>query len=105
MDALGTLFWSAEPVLTPQVRVALYRVLAGIDGLTATKIFVDGRTLYVFRHAERRSADDLLFDPLTGRAVGRGSTAVTDDEPASSIGPGYQALWTYAIVDQVGQTR
>lgn len=109
VTALGDLLWVAEPVLTPQVRVALYRVLAGVDGLTAAEISIDGRAFYAFRHAEAHSADDLLFDPLTGRAAGRGSAAMDDGpqaSPAPPVGPGtYQSLWTYAIVARVGQTQ
>jgi hypothetical protein len=108
VSALGDLFWMAEPVLTPEVRVALYRVLAGIDGLTAAEVSIDGRKLYAVRHTERQSADDLLFDPITGRAVGRGS-AVVDDSRAGPARPGgpwtYRALWTYAIVSAVGRTQ
>jgi DNA-directed RNA polymerase specialized sigma24 family protein len=60
----------------------------------------------------RRGDYGILFDPDTGRAVGRrdvitqeGVTLVQPtDAPPLDPGVGYQVLWTHAIVDVAGET-
>ncbi|HEX5596067.1 MAG TPA: CU044_5270 family protein [Micromonosporaceae bacterium] len=115
VNGLVDLFVRVEPVLTPPVRVAFYRLLGDIDGTTAMEITVEGRVLVAIRHEENGSATDLLFDPLTGRSAGRRSAVSSDDvriSPAPGVDPATfdptvlsQSIWTHTIVSKVGQTR
>ncbi|GIG88363.1 hypothetical protein [Plantactinospora endophytica] len=114
-EVLGTLLRTADPVLTPAVRVALYRVLGGLDGLSAARVTVDGREQYVIRHTEGVDVTDLLFDAGTGRSAGRATgrldgAGVTGSGSASTSsaypsGLRSQDLWSWAIVPELGRTR
>ena len=41
--------------------------------LSAGSTTIDGKRLYTIRQTENGEFDELLFDPATGRAVGRAS--------------------------------
>ncbi|MBE1488469.1 hypothetical protein [Plantactinospora soyae] len=107
--ALGVLLRSADPVLVPAVRVALYQVLAGLDGLSAARVTVGGREQYVIRHVDGGAVTDLLLDPGTGRAAGRatgrlaGTGGGGSDAAAYPAGLRSQDLWSWAIVPTVGR--
>jgi hypothetical protein len=109
-DSLSNLFWHAGPVLPTDLRVALYRALAKLTGLTAENVTVDGRDLVALRHAEANDSSEILFDRATGHAVGTRSIRTGEWPPTPPVVPGddqtveYLDLWTYAIVDEVGQT-
>jgi hypothetical protein len=114
VTALGDLLWTSEPLVGPQARVALYRVLAGVEGLTATETVVENRQVYAIGHSENGVIDELLFDRTTGAAVGRRSglegeaAAGVTVTPAAGVeapaDPGItaQSVWTHRIVAAVG---
>lgn len=110
-DALGELYSEAEVLLTPQTRAALLRAAAGMTGLSARTVSIDGVQLLAIRHTDGDNGYEILFDPGTGRAVGRASVYLGDGvtivrpEGAPALDPGvaYQATWTQSIVDSVHQ--
>lgn len=65
----------ADPQLTPAVRAALYRTLAGLRGLTAHRIEIAGRPVVSVRMLDRGGIDELLFDERTGHFLGLGGGA------------------------------
>lgn len=116
-NRMSELYASAEILIPPEVRAALLRAFTELRGLTAVETEIAGRQLVGIRHIERDSGDEILFDPETGRAVGRRSVSLHEDlrlvvptdgpsvDPAAlEAGISYQSLWTQAIVDEVGET-
>jgi hypothetical protein len=93
MDFARGLLYNNEPLLTPQVRSALYRALAKLDSISSTGevIELDGRKVYAISQAERGGRQELLIDAQTGRFVGSRSTDFYD-------------LWSYAVVATAGAT-
>ncbi|MEV4538347.1 hypothetical protein AB0J82_31660 [Asanoa sp. NPDC049518] len=91
---IGELLVSSEPLLTADVRVAMLESIKNWKGLSARETVFDGRKLWAIRQTENGRFDELLFDPATGRAVGRasGSDGTVD----------YQVLWTHKIVAKAG---
>jgi hypothetical protein len=91
---IGELLVSSEPLLSGEVRVGMLKIVKGWSGLQARETVIDGRKVWALRHTEQGQFNELLFDPATGRAVGR----------ASGVGDeiGYQVLWTHKIVSKVG---
>ncbi|MEV6931430.1 hypothetical protein AB0M46_44015 [Dactylosporangium sp. NPDC051485] len=57
-------------LLSPAHRIALYRLIARIGGLTANEATVDGLRLYAVRHSDLNQGKELLLDPQSGRLVG-----------------------------------
>lgn len=104
-EALSDLFRRADLALRPDVRVAIYDVMAAEDGLTATVVYVDGRRLYAIGRVERDHGQQIIFDPETGRAVGRRWVALSDVEPNPADGVMSWSLWRQAVVDVVGRSR
>lgn len=105
-DAMAGLYESHEIAMAPQLRVALLRSFKGIDGLAAREIALDGRALIAIRFTEEKHGNEILFDPATGRAVGRSSLyfgQMTLVQPATGqvADPNvtYVATWTQKIVD------
>ncbi|SNT65281.1 hypothetical protein SAMN05421812_12149 [Asanoa hainanensis] len=91
---IGELLVSSETLLKADVRVAMLKSIKSWQGLSARETVFDGRKLWAIRQTERGRFDELLFDPATGRAVGRASgTDSTVD---------YQVLWTHKIVAKAG---
>lgn len=72
-EAMREFLPTADPLLPPAVRTALYRALAGISRLTAVQIEIAGRPVVSFRRVERTSVSELLFDERTGRFLGEGT--------------------------------
>jgi hypothetical protein len=108
INLLHELHLRADPVLPTDTRVALLRAMARLTGLSATSPTVDGRTVVAIRHAEVNDTIEILFDPATGRAAGRRS--IQGPDPGRPPAPGepeiatYSVLWTWTVVDEVGQT-
>ena len=75
-EAMRQFLPTADPLLPPAVRTALYRALAGLSGLTAVRIEIAGRPVVSLRRVERTSVVELLFDERTGRFLGEGSGAL-----------------------------
>ncbi|HTJ37603.1 MAG TPA: hypothetical protein VL738_30600 [Dactylosporangium sp.] len=75
-DGMREFLPTADSLLPPAVRTALYRALAGIPGLTATRIEIGSRAVVSFRRVERKSLTELLFDEQSGRYLGEGSGAL-----------------------------
>jgi hypothetical protein len=97
---IGELFWEYGALLTPAVRVAFYRALGRINGVTGTELRVDGRRLYALREPDKGLgfAEELLLDPSTGQAAGRRSL-----DTGGQVTPTDLELWRYAVVGAVGQ--
>jgi hypothetical protein len=106
-DALAQLYSDAEILLTPQTRAALLRAAAGMTGLSVRQATVDGVDLVAIRHTDGNSGDEILFDPATGRSVGRASVFLgagafinhPADGPVFDPHVGYQSVWRQSIVD------
>ncbi|GIF67173.1 hypothetical protein Ais01nite_52080 [Asanoa ishikariensis] len=91
---IGELLVSSELLLPADVRVAMLKSIKSWKGLSARETVFDGKRVWAIRQTEQGRFDELLFDPTTGRAVGR----------ASGIGGtvSYQVLWTHKIVAKAG---
>jgi hypothetical protein len=104
-------YLNSDLLLSPRVRAGLLRAFTGLRGLTSSEVKVDGRSLVAVRHTERESGVEILFDPETGRAVGRRDVTLSDNvtlvEPPNGpeLDPGvmYQATWTQKVVSAVGE--
>ncbi|MDG4823530.1 hypothetical protein O7635_16885 [Asanoa sp. WMMD1127] len=92
---IGELLVSSEPLLTADVRVAMLEVIKGWEGLSARETVIDGRQVWAIRQTEQGRFDEILFDPATGRAVGRASGIDGTLD--------HQALWTHKIVEAPGE--
>jgi len=92
---IGELLVSSEALLRAEVRVAMLKLIKGWKRLSARETVFDGRRVWAIRQTEQDRFNELLFDPATGRAVGR----------ASGIGDtaDYQVLWTHKLVGKAGQ--
>jgi hypothetical protein len=105
-DAMAHLYSACEIILTPQTRAALLRSFGGMSNLTSREITLDGRALIAVRHTEGDSADEILFDPATGKAVGRsslwlGSGVTLIQPPAGPVTEPnvlYVGTWVQSIV-------
>jgi hypothetical protein len=104
-SAMQDLYLRCDLLLSTEVRVALLRAFTSLRGITSSEVSIDKRRLVAIRHTERGSGDEILFDPTTGRAVGRRSVNVEGTlrlDPASPVkldpGVGYQAIWTQKVV-------
>ncbi|GIH09832.1 hypothetical protein Rhe02_78990 [Rhizocola hellebori] len=106
-DAMGQLYSSSELLLPPAVRAALLRSFRGLSGLSVRHVTIDGAQLVAIRQTDGDSGNEIIFDPQTGRAVGRGSSYTGDDitivqapnGPVLDPGILYQATWEQSIVD------
>jgi hypothetical protein len=109
--AVSDLLINAEPILAPATRTALYGALGTISELTALDTTAEGLRVYAIRHTENGSIDELLFDPASGRFLGRGSgheslpapAAAGGIEPPVDAGISYRAVSTYKIVSAAGE--
>lgn len=105
-------YLTTEPMLSPELRAALLRAFTGLDGLTVSEVGIDGRRLVWIQQPGYEFDYGFLFDPDTGKAVGRRDVitqagATVDwpsGSPADAQNVGYQVLWTHAIVDAAGET-
>jgi hypothetical protein len=77
-EALAELFHTSDLAIPVDVRTAIYRVMAQEKGLAASRTTVDGRDMYVISRVERDGAQQLFFDPQSGRCVGRRSLFLGD---------------------------
>ncbi|GIF51957.1 hypothetical protein DFJ67_3780 [Asanoa ferruginea] len=92
---IGELLVSSESLLPADVRVAMLKSIKTWKGLSARETVFDGKRVWAIRQTEQGRFDELLFDPTTGRAVGR----------ANGIGDtiSYQVLWTHKVVGKAGE--
>lgn len=88
----GRFLSRVDPLLPAAQRAAFHRLLGRFDGLTATEAFtVSGKRLYAVRLTSGTIADELLFEPGTGRLAGHvelTGAAPASGVPASSPAPG-----------------
>ncbi|MEV0716744.1 hypothetical protein [Asanoa sp. NPDC050611] len=91
---LGELLASSEPLLTGAVRVTMLKMIKGFEGLSARETVFDDQRVWALRQTEQGRFDEILFDPATGRAVGRASG---EGDTVS-----YQVLWTHKLVAVAG---
>jgi len=66
---------------------------------------VDGRDVYVISRVERDDAQQLLFDPATGRCIGRRSLFLGDDPGAPADRVMSWSIWTQSVVAAVGDVK
>jgi hypothetical protein len=99
MDWLRTFLYTNEPLLTPQVRVAIYRAITKLPsiGSSGQPVTVDGRSVYTIGQTERGQRDELLIDAITGRIIGSRSLPNGTD-------PTFYDLWTHAVVASTTET-
>ncbi|MEV4623617.1 hypothetical protein AB0J74_33545 [Asanoa sp. NPDC049573] len=92
---IGELLVSSETLVPAGVRVAMLKSIKNWTGLSARETVFDGKRIWAIRQTEQARFDELLFDPATGRAVGRAS--------GSGDTVDYQVLWTHKIVGTAGE--
>ncbi|HCU51923.1 MAG TPA: hypothetical protein DGG94_19340 [Micromonosporaceae bacterium] len=105
-DAMANLYFSGEIALTPQTRAALLRSFAGMNGLSVRDTVFNGQRLVAIRHTENETVEEILFDPVTGRAVGRASgwlgpeVTIIQATAGPTLDPNisYMTTWTQSIV-------
>ncbi|MEV4416981.1 hypothetical protein [Catellatospora sp. NPDC049609] len=110
-DAMGELYLHADLLLSPALRAGLLRAVQGMDGLTAGEVVIDGVRLVSIRQTEGRSATEILFDPVTGWAVGRrdlfrdSEVTLLPPDPGPRFDPlvGYHVTWTQNLVNSVDE--
>ncbi len=103
-DAMAQLYSEADVMMSPQTRSALLRAAARMTGLSVREVAPD---LVAIRQTDRDSGVEILFQPSTGRAVGRAEaflgSGVTIERPADApdfpANIVYQTTWTQSIVD------
>ncbi|WP_117213036.1 CU044_5270 family protein [Allorhizocola rhizosphaerae] len=100
-DMLAQMYSYCELALTPAQRANLLRAFTGMSGLSTRDIAVDGRSLIAIRHTDDTKGKEILFDPDTGRVVGRASyflgEGVTIINPFDVNGVS-RMLWTQSVV-------
>ena len=111
----------SEPRLSPELRVGLYRLIAGLAGLTVTEATIDGRRCWAVGQADEYGRSIfLLFDAETGHVVGQRHVgwgealppALPDrTRPAPTPPRAYdperdlQSVWTFAVVPDTDRTE
>jgi hypothetical protein len=93
VDFVRGFLYNNEPLITPQVRAALYRALAELPsvGSTGEMIDIEGHKVYAIAQKERGDTQELLLDADTGRVVGSRSGTFYD-------------IWSYGVVNAPGET-
>ncbi|KAB1912557.1 hypothetical protein [Micromonospora sp. AMSO31t] len=105
---LWALLSRAEPRLSPELRVALYQVIAGLPGLVASEVTVDGRRCWaVGLKSMNGDLTAILFDQRSGRAAGHRRQRSVSGTPAPGGAPPTvsQTLWTFAVVPDTNRTE
>ncbi|MDI1462041.1 hypothetical protein QEZ54_13785 [Catellatospora sp. KI3] len=111
-DYMSQVYAECDILLAPQVRAALLRAYAGMDGLTAGEVMVDDTRLVAIRQTDRGTAYEILFDPVTAWAVGRRTIDVSGTLNLTSAGStpvfnplvAYHATWTQTIVSSTDES-
>ncbi|GAA1360968.1 hypothetical protein [Catellatospora chokoriensis] len=107
----GRFLTRVDPLLPAAQRAAFHRLLARLAGLTATEAFTaSGKRFYAVRLTSGTIADELLFEPSTGRLEGHVEligVATAGSGPASSPGGGEpvpvrQERWKYLFRPAAG---
>jgi hypothetical protein len=100
VKSVRELLYNNEPLITPQVRAALYRALAKLDSVFSTgqRQQIDGRWVYAIAQMERDHRLELLLDAETGRVVGSSLSQFEASEPE------FYDLWSYAVVGSTAET-
>ncbi|GIF97483.1 hypothetical protein [Catellatospora citrea] len=101
----GRFLARVDPLLPAAQRTALHRLMGRLDGLTAAEAFtVSGKRLYAVRLTSGAVAEELVFEPGTGRLAGH--VELTRAAPVSSVpaspgggdpAPVRQELWKYVF--------
>lgn len=96
---------NGDILLSPASRAALFQAYAHLDGLSAESVVIGGETFIGLRHNENGSADEILFDPATGRAAGIRSlyadlsgVSPAPGQPELDAGVTFQAFFAQDIV-------
>jgi hypothetical protein len=101
-EALAQLFHTSDLAIPVDVRASIYRVMAQENGLAANRTVVEGRDVYVISRVEGNGAQQLLFDPATGRCIGRRSLYLGDDPGVPADHLMSWSIWTQSVVAAVG---
>jgi len=104
-EALAEVFHTADFAIPVNVRTAIYRVMAQEKGLEANLTTVDGRPMYVISRFERDDVQQLLFDPGTGRCVGRRSLFLGDAPGAPADRVMSWSIWEQHLVAKAGDKQ
>jgi hypothetical protein len=104
-EGLAELFHTADFAIPVNVRTAIYRVMAQEKGLEANLTTVDGRPVYVISRFERDDVQQLLFDPGTGRCVGRRSLFLGDAPGAPANRVMSWSIWEQHVVAKAGDKQ
>ncbi|MFJ8577496.1 hypothetical protein [Micromonospora sp. NPDC093277] len=109
---LAAMFARSEPRLSPELRVGLYRLIAGLDGLAVAEVTVDGRRCWAVGQADEHGRSvDLLFDAETGHVIGERYVGWRDESAPPTPEPEYdperdrQLVWTFAVVSDTSRTE
>ncbi len=106
-DMVRDLISWGDPLLSPQLRAALYRAVALMPGVRrvpgATRTD-DGHTGVAIGFAEGNVREEIVFDPVSLRPLGARDVTLTaaDGVPAGTVIS--TSSFTFAVVDGVGQT-
>ncbi len=107
-DAMGELYLSGAILMSPPLRAALLRSFTGMSGLSVRHITVDARQLVAIRQTDGDSGNEIIFDPQSGLAVGRGNSfagvlAIVQPSEGQPLDPGviYQSIWEQSVVDGI----
>lgn len=101
-EGIAELFHTADFAIPVDVRTAIYRVLGQEKGLAANRTVVGGRDVYVITRIERDDAQQLLFDPATGRCIGKRSLFLGADPNAPVDGVMSWSIWDQHVVTRMG---
>lgn len=104
-EALTELFHTSDLAIPVDVRTAIYRVMAQEKGLEANLTTVDGRAVYVISRFERDDVQQLLFDPSTGRCIGRRSLFLGEATGAPADRVMSWSIWEQHVVAAAGDKQ
>jgi hypothetical protein len=104
-EGLGELFRISDFAIPVDVRSAIYRVMAQEKGLSASRTTVEGRDVYVISRVERDDVQQLLFDPATGRCIGRRSLFLGEAPGAPADRVTSWSIWDQHLVAKVGDEK
>ncbi|WP_155374430.1 hypothetical protein [Catellatospora vulcania] len=97
----GRFLARVDPLLPAAQRAAFHRLMGRLDGLTAAEAFtVSGKRLYAVRLTSGTIADELLFEPGTGRLAGH--VELTVGPGGGDPVPVRQELWKHVFQPAAG---
>jgi hypothetical protein len=104
-EDLAELFRTSDFAIPLDVRIAIYRVMAQEKGLAANLTTVDGHNVYVISRVERDDVQQLVFDPDTGRCIGKRSLFLGNIPFAPADRVVSWSIWEQHLVAKVGDDK